>query len=486
MLVSSLSLDWDTTAAPATVEHLKDAALVPAAETPKSYSGGMSLVTYPVHRAIVLADGLEGCLSIGRYMGAHVEGARRHVNILRIVLNLEMIPRSEKQSDLARDLDIVSTSQAAEALEKFRETNTNASFYEQGWFASGMPPVTEWFFKDSNVGADVNMALKDLIADVLDDAYLDISRDDQARSQELDMARTSDQLKLPLEDALKTWATQGHTELRDRLDMAFASKEWAKLRWWKLFWRIDDVGMILIELLERNWLVEAEKGVIWLSGRGMQAGLFGEDSYDNLQPSGKHRSGTVVDVTSTDLSPAYETDTHTLLGVSPAQAPWPLRIPNTRAILQTTTVPTLQSLAQSLVLQSLSITSVSTFLSILLYVSFPTFTVYEAGAVAALGLVWSLRQLQKSWETGRMEWMGEVREVGRLTLKETEDGFREVVIRAGERAKGTVEDVQEVEDRRMAREAVEECRRALDGIPAEMGKSEARHELGIERAYAGS
>jgi len=427
-------------------------------------------VTYPVHRALVLADGLEGCLSIGRYTGAHVEEAGRHVNILRMVLNLDTIPRSKKQSDLVRDLDIVSTSQAAEALDKFRETNTNASFYEQGWFASGMPAVTEWFFQESDVGPNINLALKDLIADVLDDAYHEISIDDQARSQELDMSRTPDQLKKPLEDALTTWAMKAHTELRDRLDIALASKAWAKLRWWKLFWRIDDVGMILLEVLERSWLVEAEKGVIWLSGRGMQAGFFGEDSHGELQPSGKHRGGTSVDVTSTDLSPTHDTDMHTLLGVSPAQAPWPLRIPNTRAILQTTTVPTLQLLAQSLVLQSLSITSVSSFLAVLLYVSFPTCTVYEAGAVAALGLVWSLRQLQKRWETGRMEWMGELREVGRLTLKETEDGFREVAIRAGERAKGTVEDVQEVEDRRMAREAVEECGRALDGIPGGTGR----------------
>lgn len=45
---------------------------------------------------------------------------------------------------------------------------------------------------------------------------------------------------------------------------------------------------------------------------------------------------------------------------------------------------------------------------------------YEAGAVAALGTVWSLRRMQGKWETARKFWEGEVREEGRKAVREVE------------------------------------------------------------------
>ena len=49
---------------------------------------------------------------------------------------------------------------------------------------------------------------------------------------------------------------------------------------------------------------------------------------------------------------------------------------------------------------------------------------YEAGAVAAFGLVWSLRRMQKKWETARKFWEGEVREEGRKAVRAVEGVVR--------------------------------------------------------------
>ena len=55
-----------------------------------------------------------------------------------------------------------------------------------------------------------------------------------------------------------------------------------------------------------------------------------------------------------------------------------------------------------------------------MYFSSITTTLYEAGGVAALGIVWSLRRMQGKWETARKFWEGEVREEGRKCVRAVE------------------------------------------------------------------
>jgi hypothetical protein len=97
---------------------------------------------------------------------------------------------------------------------------------------------------------------------------------------------------------------------------------------------------------------------------------------------------------------------------------------------------------------------------VLAYISVSTTTIYEAGVVVAFGVVWSMRRLQKKWEQARKFWEGEVREEGRVALKETEENLR-TIIRTGERAESLEEDVEE---RKIASKAVEEAREALERL----------------------
>jgi hypothetical protein len=88
----------------------------------------------------------------------------------------------------------------------------------------------------------------------------------------------------------------------------------------------------------------------------------------------------------------------------------------------------------------------------------PSISVFEASAVAALGLVYSLRRMQTTWEKAREQWQVEVREDGRKTLKVTEELVRWIVKVSAEKP---VKEDEGVGRRRRAREAVERVREAL-------------------------
>ena len=134
----------------------------------------------------------------------------------------------------------------------------------------------------------------------------------------------------------------------------------------------------------------------------------------------------------------------------------PTQISTSRTRLLNTTVPALQALAQKLVLFSVSTTTLTSSLSILTYLSFPSASVSEVCTAAAVGLIYSLRRQQTKWETARTYWENEVREDGRTTLRETEELLR-TVIREGGRQK---EEVTEKE----ARASIEKARKLLEGV----------------------
>ena len=145
--------------------------------------------------------------------------------------------------------------------------------------------------------------------------------------------------------------------------------------------------------------------------------------------------------------------------------PWFEYISSARAELIDDTVPALQALAQRLLLQTFSTTSLSSAASALLYISVSSFSLFEASAVGVLGLTFSLRRMQKMWEGARESWEGTVREQGRSTLKRTEDLVRGI-IRMKEREKvGLVGDEDSaVTRRREAKEKVAKVRGILEQI----------------------
>ena len=395
------------------IDQFKEMALVPTTETPNASSESVSLVMYPVHRAIVVAEGLNGLMALGSYARGQTDGA------VKLAVNLPSLDGSREENDHPEGVAVLNLNQAREALSKFRESTANAVAYEQGWHQSGMPSITEWFSPAPTIAStDLPVAVKQLINDLLASTSRNIISGNEAHLRALSIPAANAQFKQPLLDSLSTWATRAHTELRNELDAAFAGPQWARLAWWKMLWRIDDVPMITAEVLGRSWLVDAERGAVWLAGRATEAGFQTRPEDATLQPSFPASDDKLLPKTSSSGLQPHEQ----------SQPPWPMLIPTMRHLLHSTSIPSLQGLGQTLLLQTVSVTTLSTALSALLYIAFyPTATLYSAGAIAALGLAYSLRCLQRQWEQGRVAWKTEVREAGREVLREVESRFRQTL-----------------------------------------------------------
>ena len=449
---------------PTDSDRPKDAILIPSLQTPTSSSGRVTLVTYPVHKAIVIGQGIRSSVAYGRYTANTVEDISPEM--VKVAIGLPA-PQDEALQDTSDAFIIVDVDTAAKALSKFRESTANSVAYEQGWFRSGMPALTDWLANGVEQSeSKVKPAVKNLIASILDDAEANITKEDAQRLEELVASTVSESTRQPILESIKVWAEHGHIELRDQLEGAFAGKNWRKIAWWKLFWRVDDVGMIASEVLERRWLVDAEKECIYLAGHIEQAGLFKEvERYNEdllrKRPENvdQHTFGTYPplphEIVALEKRKAKLVDDGEVK--FPEPKPWPAQIPITRALLLSETVPPLQALAQKLVLQTLSTTLLTSVLSALLYVSIST-SLFEAGAVAALGLAFSLKRMQKKWESARGFWKGEIREEGRKALKDTEDKIRLIVQTTGM----PKQDVEGAEERRITKEAIQKAREALE------------------------
>jgi len=429
---------------PDDLQSLKSAALIPTAEAPKSFSGGIQFITYPVHRAVIVADGIGGLLKLGKYIKQQ-DGESKTGADVELAVELPQLAASTNRS--STPLAFLDTGLARNALAAFRASTSNATIYEQGWNNSGLPALTGWVSNSSAEPTSISNlhpSVSDLIRSLLSDTTSAISQEDTAALLVANTQISTPNIHQPLTSALSAWSQASHAELGNSLEAAFASEKWARLKWYKLFWRVDDVTLFTAEIFERAWLVEAQNGIIWLAGRAVEAGLYVDEQGAVIH------SDQVTESPSDPPAPSQPALSAEKVVVK--SLPWPSEIANARHILRNTTIPSLQALAQRLLLQTMSITGASTIVSGLIYVAFPSLSLLEAGAAGALGLVWSLRRMQKRWEEGRKAWEGEVSEAGRVVLRETEERFRALIDNGGRRH--GEKEVEGAQERNMARKAV--------------------------------
>lgn len=435
-----------------------DAILVPSVEAPTSSTGRYTHVTTPTHKALIFGNGIR---DLSR---ASVLPKERDPHVIRTVFN---IPKAIEESEDNVPFRIIDLEMASSALASFRQSVDNGLTYEHAWFASGLPALLSWL-KEGTVPAPnaIKAPVRHLVSSLLSSATMKISAAEHDAMNATQARQIPSSTLVSLQDASRKWAERAHTELRDELDIAFAGHRWRKLGWWKLFWRVDDVSMIASDILSQRFLREAEQELVFLSGRIAESGIVKHDPL--LHPRGwaykaisETPTGSAIGTVSppprlSDVVIKPDTDAAITLPTSPV--PWPVNIPSTRIYLAHTTIPRLQALAQTLVLQTLSTTAFATGCSALIYVSSLTAGVYEAGAVAALGTVWALRRMQGKWEAARAYWEGEVREEGRLAVR----GVEGVV--SGALVKSEAGPPEGHEERKAALSAVERARRALDAV----------------------
>ena len=373
--------------------------LVPGLELQSSASGRLSTITFPVHKTLVYQEGLQDLSSVPS-INTHEE------KMFKAVIDWSW-STLQHQSQNPQSVSPVNLALGEAAIDAFRQSLQRSIEYEHLWFDAGMSVVSTWILDgtESHDGA-IKPATWGLLQMICHNTNKAISQEEESSIQQQKATTISDAMKAIIEQDISLWAGNAHKELRDRLNSAFHSKSWKRIKWWKLFWRVDDVGYIASDILQKAWLVDAEKEMIWIFGRIRQSGLLGPSKLkppavpdpDDEQTLGGHppapRLSKLVEKASN-----YEVVEDQVF-----PRPWPQIIFLARSSLSRLTVPPLQSLSQSLLFQTISTNALTSSLSALLYVSVSTTSPYEAGAIAAVGLVWSLRRLQTGWEKARSMW----------------------------------------------------------------------------------
>ncbi|KAI1326806.1 hypothetical protein F5Y16DRAFT_373433 [Xylariaceae sp. FL0255] len=413
------------------IDGVEDAILVPAVDIPTSTGGQLTSITTPVHKALVIADGILGAASIVSM--PNLESA----DVLKYAVNL---PRYKPSPTEALPFTPIDTNTAKIGLHLVRNSLSKAIEYERLWFQSNLPKLSNWLKADNLTSSDnaTKPSVRALIASLLRNAAsaLETEEIEQIGGSISPVAAAA------LQKSLEDWAESAHSELQTQLDYAFSSRRWRKLGWWKLFWRVDDVGMLTTDILSQRFLPSAERTSVFLAGRMNEAGV----SLSSPQVPGRSRGS---DPQSNILRNAMS---------------WPTQIPAARNYLQAETVPALQALAQKLVLQTLSTSGLTTALGALVYVGTLSTTLYEAGAVAALGIVWSMKRMQKQWEAAREFWEGEVREEGRKAVKSAEEAMSSALNKEKTQARDN-DAVLPADDRTKARELVAKGQELLEKLP---------------------
>lgn len=374
--------------------------------------GKIHLLKVPVHKLLLVGSGI---LTAGDAAKMSLS-AGDQTSILTAVdipgqTSLEKLP-----------FEVLDINMAKKGLGLFRQSLQNTPQFERLWSESNLSALTSWLKSDIQPRADgqTKPAVRSLVGSILAYAKESLGLAETNPSDSAPQANA--QAASVLQQALSQWAEQAHRELQDELDAAFAGKKWRKLGWWKLFWRADDVGWLTGDIISKTFLPTAERELIYLAGRIRESQPESTlPSYSQPRPS--NPPPTPLSSSLSSMPPNQQSSD---ASTSPPPA-WPRHLSFTKSYLHTQTIPSLQALAQKLVLTSASTIALTSSLSGLLYVSASVSSMYEAGAVAALGAVWSLYRMQTKWGAARRFWEGEVREEGRKAVRGAEMSVGEVL-----------------------------------------------------------
>lgn len=448
--------------------------LVPGLEMQNFSASKYSVVRYPVHKALVLGDGFS---NLSQH-SAITTAQEPESEMLKGAINTRWIDTLEHESSAM--IVPVNVDHAEAAITTFRQSLENSLSYEHTWFSSGVPNLSTWLLSGQHTtSGTIKPTMRNLISSLLSATESRILASETEHLLSLASKAIQPSTRSELSNLITAWSEKAHTELRDQLSLAFSSPSWRKLAWWKLPWRVDDVGMIASDILQRSWLTSAEKELIWLVGRIEQAGLLPLEARSppistapSESPEAEIQSSALAGIVAPASGASFSISDLSIPADEPSipsttKTKYPQTLSLARNALSTTTIPPLQTLAQTLLLHSLSTTFLTSTLSALVYVSISTTSAYEAGTIAALGLVYSMRRLQSRWEGARGVWRESVREEGRRVLRDAEGLWRGVVEQEQEQGQGNEgkgRDDAGVEERRIAREAVARVRGALEAV----------------------
>ena len=450
--------------------ELESSVLVPSLSMPMTNGGRIGFVRYPVHKALIVGDGVEGAVECGQLLKAGL-----NPELIASAMNLSMtIPAASESTAQDEKLGkIINIDLAGHALGLFRESRANGAQFSEEWEASRVSAISQWL---AEANAKTSTGLKQAVQAQIDSALhatgQAVDQIQLERTAEVRKTTIADTKRQTLQEAITTWSAEAHKDLQINMTTAFESKSWHRTAWFRLLWRIDDVTFSAADILQRSWLNETEQNLAFLSGRIVESGIATGDELKltgveqrMLEQGTKQEMETYEAVKDHKESVAELMQMPAMLSKLQEQSgvnalfdpPWPQMLTLSRATMLHTLVPTLHRRAQTLLISTLTTISGTTALGAWLMVATGGSAAAEAGAVAALGLVWSLRRMQTKWGAKRNDFEMAVRENGRRVLAEVEGQLRSVVSRGG-RVVVRPEDVQTWQ---RARDGVDGAREAL-------------------------
>jgi len=443
-----------------------DAFLSPTIGTPTNASGRQTMINQPVHKSLVVAKDLNELIRVAELLASAKFSSESEAQMVDVLINLEGATGKQIEKTMAVDAQ-----KAEVGLNAIRSSLENAITYEHNWLDSGMPILSRWLtLASAKDNAALSGPVKNLITSLLDNisSTIDTQSKEAARSAELNSV--SENTRATLESAIRDFSYSAHAELQSGLATAWSSRNWRKLAWYKLFWRVDDVSLILNDLVSNAWLPRTEKAVYEISGRLLQAGIppsgfeevpaevkvvaVEEPVMASIEPLA---IASVVDGGTSTMAPIPGA-ADTVAQKSPLSPP-PLAsaISTARQAFLSRVVTELTFSAQQIVLKALTISGLSAGLSSLAFFSITTGSLYESATVFAFGTAYALRKMQSDWQTQCKALEDGLLDAGRTVLRQTEEKMRELV-RDGGRVD---EDSIETKTWNEASQAVEKAKQAL-------------------------
>lgn len=466
-----------------------DTLLSPTVGTPASADGRHSLISQPVHRVMIVADGLDEFLRVAELLARTNFDSGVERQLVNVVLDLE---RSAESSDSS--LITCDARKAENGLQAVRKDVAKAPGFEKAWTESGMPALSKWLATSS---ANTSVALADplryLISSLLEAASANITTQAQAAELEARSNTLTTRSRISLENAISAFSQQGHAELQSGLAAAWSSRNWRKLAFWKLLWRVDDVPLIVTDLVTSAWLPRTERAVYELSGRLKQAGVplvpyqdpvpFSEAQTSTVPIKDNVREASPIAAAPIAAAPiaasqplvlatSASTESVSTPLLPPVRAmtrpdPMPYAAPSlasaistSRQTFITSSTTSLTASAQQIVLRALTLTGVSAALSALSFLSVTSGSIYESATVLALGTAYALRRMQREWEVQCHDLEDGLMQEGRSVLRKTEEHMRRLV----QDASTVVEDDADLRMRNEALEAVGKAKKALSEV----------------------
>ena len=408
-------------------------------------STGM-VMRYPVHQTIIFADGLEELFTTAGLLsrlGVINEG-------LDNVRSVAWLPGMDKQvleANMSGILQLLDLEAAESAFDGFRSMPPNSAAFQRGYLDSGLGELQNWIKSGTEarphtlpratrsliislikpiVSSSTHspVATSSTIADLIPQSSASadsVERGPDARPGNIDTIKS-------LTDAMRSFSTSSHQELKSSLDNAFASQIWNRsLAWYRLPFNLDDVGYLASSALSGRILPNTEHEGWALAGRMWGAG-FREFSNSKSASAdhGQHTKAKVKLTASEEeialVIAAANSHPHLLsptpIVSDPYKPVFPSFFPNARATVAMVLIPPLHYAATTHVLASASLLFTSFFTTALLHLSevplYTSFTATAAGGILSMGY------LQRKWEWEKAAFEREVREVSRQAVVNAE------------------------------------------------------------------